>query len=89
MVNLRDFLVNHGVSNLSGWKLDEATGVSADGRTIVGYGRGPSGHEAWIATVPEPATITLAAIGLACACLIAARRAIRRRPAPGTGPFFG
>jgi len=78
MVSLRDLLVNHGVSNLTGCKLVAATGISADGRTIVGYGTNPDGNtEAWIATVPEPATITLAATGLACACVIAARR--RRR----------
>ncbi|MGE0536392.1 MAG: PEP-CTERM sorting domain-containing protein [Pirellulales bacterium] len=80
MVNLRDFLVNHGVSNLAGWDLAEARGVSADGRTIVGWGTNPNGFtEAWIATVPEPSTITLAATGLACACLLAARRRRRLR----------
>ena len=64
MVNLRDFLVNHGVSNLTGWTLGGATGVSADGRMIVGYGSNPDGKgEAWIATVPEPSTLVLAALG--------------------------
>jgi probable HAF family extracellular repeat protein len=79
MVSLRDLLVNRGVTNLTDWMLTEAQGVSADGRTIVGYGINPDGNtEAWIATVPEPATITLAATGLACACLIAARRRRQR-----------
>jgi probable HAF family extracellular repeat protein len=49
---LRDALVNEfglGI-NLSGWTLNSATGVSADGQVIVGYGRNPSGGtEAWIA----------------------------------------
>ena len=63
-MNLRDFLVNHGVSNLTGWTLGGATGVSADGRMIVGYGSNPDGKgEAWIATVPEPSTLVLAALG--------------------------
>jgi len=80
MVSVRDFLVNHGVSNLTDWTLAEATGVSADGRTIVGTGTNPDGNsEAWIATVPEPATFTLGVIGLACACLIAPRRTNRQR----------
>src|SRR5690606_31878221 len=36
--------------DLTGWKLSEAMDVSADGRTIVGYGTNPSGkREAWIA----------------------------------------
>lgn len=50
-----------------GWDLQSATGVSADGRTIVGQGRGPNGSEGWIVRldgtdlpstpVPEPSTL--------------------------------
>lgn len=60
--SLQNFLLDNGVSNLSGWTLQNAIGISADGRTIVGVGTDPSGHtEGWIATVPEPSTIALAA----------------------------
>ena len=52
MVNLKDFLIANGVTNLDGWFLSRAEGVSADGRTIVGFGRNPSGNtEAWIVRV--------------------------------------
>ncbi len=40
--------------DLTGWQLDTATGISADGMTIVGHGNNPNGFtEAWIATIPE------------------------------------
>jgi probable HAF family extracellular repeat protein len=67
--------------DLQGWNLTHATGVSADGQTIVGYGLGPRGQEAWIATIPEPTTIALA--GFAAAGLIAylLRRWMRLRAA--------
>jgi probable HAF family extracellular repeat protein len=60
MQSLRDVLIAGGVTGLDDWTLTDARGVSADGRTIVGYGSGG----AWIATVPEPSSIALAAIAL-------------------------
>lgn len=46
--------------DLANWTLYNATGISADGLTIVGYGANPDGYgEAWIATIPEPASILL------------------------------
>ena len=35
----------------SGWALQEVTGISADGRVLVGHGRSPSSveEEAWVA----------------------------------------
>jgi probable HAF family extracellular repeat protein len=48
-------------ATLDGWTLDTAAAISADGLTIVGYGRNPSGNEeAWAVylgtEVPEPAS---------------------------------
>jgi hypothetical protein len=62
MVNLRSFLVSQGL-DLAGWTLTSAEGISADGLTIVGTGVNPAGNqEAWMATIPEPSTIALAAL---------------------------
>ncbi|NOX57722.1 MAG: PEP-CTERM sorting domain-containing protein [Planctomycetes bacterium] len=50
----------------SDWILSLATGVSDDGRTIVGYGTRISPfvqREAWIAVVPEPNTFALLLLG--------------------------
>jgi probable HAF family extracellular repeat protein len=61
--SLKDILTNCG-PDLTGWTLRRATGVSADGLTIVGYGINPQGDtEAWIAIIPEPATILLFSLG--------------------------
>jgi probable HAF family extracellular repeat protein len=44
--------VDHGL-DLTGWSLQRATGVSADGRVIVGWGMNPAGvTEAWRAVLP-------------------------------------
>ena len=41
--------------DITGWRLDEARGVSADGYTIVGNGLNPQGNnEAWVAHLPRP-----------------------------------
>jgi probable HAF family extracellular repeat protein len=72
MVNLKDTLIGAGL-DLSGWNLESARDVSADGLTIVGNGTNPSGQsEAWIANlspepIPEPLTIlgSIAAIAFA------------------------
>ena len=43
MQNLRDVLVNDlGLTNLTDWRLDVALAISADGLTVVGYGRDPN-----------------------------------------------
>lgn len=48
MQDLYQILVSAGV-NLSGWRLDEARGISADGRVIVGVGLNPQGlTEGWV-----------------------------------------
>jgi probable HAF family extracellular repeat protein len=72
MVSLKDTLIGAGL-DLSGWRLDYATGISADGFTIVGNGINPLGKtEGWVANlspepIPEPLTIlgSMAAIAFA------------------------
>jgi probable HAF family extracellular repeat protein len=52
--NLKDVLTDKGL-DLSEWELMSATGVSADGRTIVGHGVNPAGdYEGWIAYLGFP-----------------------------------
>lgn len=58
--NLRDLLALSYGLDLNHWLLKDATGVSADGRTIVGMAEHYSdsaylGQDAWIAHLPEPA----------------------------------
>lgn len=51
---IQDLLVNDYGLDLTGWTLVNATGVSADGRTIVGTGNNPDSRaEAWIARLPS------------------------------------
>lgn len=58
-------------ADLSNWVLTDATAVSDDGRTIVGFGTDPTGQtQAWIAMLPEPGTDALllaSLLGLAAA----------------------
>jgi probable HAF family extracellular repeat protein len=55
MRDLADLLVAGGV-NLTGWRLEEARGISANGRVIVGVGINPQGlTEGWIANLGAPA----------------------------------
>jgi probable HAF family extracellular repeat protein len=53
--NLRDVLVSRGL-DLTGWTLTAATGISADGLTIVGNGvhAGFGTSEGWVARLAEP-----------------------------------
>jgi uncharacterized membrane protein len=60
--NLRDALIGDFgfASALAGWQLTHATGISADGRVIVGYGINPAGQdEAWLAVLPPPEPLVL------------------------------
>lgn len=55
---LRDHLVEgHGL-DVRGWCLRQATGVSADGRDIVGVGTNPAGvGEGWVAHIASPLSV--------------------------------
>jgi probable HAF family extracellular repeat protein len=69
MQSLRDLLIASGATGLAGWTLTEAAAVSADGLSVVGWGKNPDGNEeAWVATfdattaapiVPEPASLII------------------------------
>jgi len=73
--SLHDVLAYDYGLDLTGWRLVDAYAVSADGHTIVGEGVGPRGRtEAWVATIPEPGTLLLLAVG----CLGLLRRARNR-----------
>jgi hypothetical protein len=53
MRRLKDVLLSAGVSAVTDWELTEATGISADGRIVVGNGIDPAGHtQGWIASLP-------------------------------------
>ena len=62
--SLKDVLINDCGLDLTGWTLSAARGISDDGSTIAGYGYNPDGYEeAWIATIPEPATLLFLGLG--------------------------
>jgi len=53
MRRLKDVLLAAGVSAVADWMLTEATGISADGRVVIGNGINPVGNtEGWIANLP-------------------------------------
>ena len=56
MLDLRDLLIAEGVTNLTGWDLHEARGVSADGRTIVGNSNNRPGATTipWVVRLSAP-----------------------------------
>jgi uncharacterized membrane protein len=71
MFSLQSYLVNNlGLTNLTGWALSDVTGISDDGRTIVGYGAFGGATRAFVAVIPEPATLSL----FAAAGVLAMRR---------------
>ena len=43
MVKLSDYLAGKGITGFDGWSLIGATGVTPDGKTIIGAGINPSG----------------------------------------------
>jgi len=61
---LRDVLEQDCGLDMTGWTLSDANAVSADGLVIVGRGTNPNGRiEAYRAVIPEPATLSLLALG--------------------------
>lgn len=82
MRDLKSLLETDFGVDLSSWTLTAASGVSADGKVVVGYGtRAGGGAEAWIAdltplpvgAIPEPGSI-LVWFGLGCVGFIGWRR---------------
>lgn len=64
MRSLQDILISDYNLDLSGWTLRSAESISDDCLTIVGTGYNPAGYmEGWVATIPEPATLLLLALG--------------------------
>ncbi|MCA9239745.1 MAG: hypothetical protein KDA37_06085 [Planctomycetales bacterium] len=66
-IDFQEYLLNEFGLDLPGWDLQAATGVSADGTVITGYGINPDGNrEAWVVdltAVPEPGALSLIALG--------------------------
>lgn len=55
---LGDYLAAHGVSGPVGWQFQNATAVSADGRTIAGWGYSvATGTQGFVVTIPAPASL--------------------------------
>ena len=59
LVELQTYLNPYLGAQLSGWSLQAATGISADGRTICGYGFDPGAQlEAWVITLPPDSPLS-------------------------------
>jgi len=72
MIRMTDVLDQAGL-DLAGWTLTNVYGVTPDGLTFVGSGTNPDGlTEGWVATIPEPASLSL--LGFAGAALLRRRR---------------
>ena len=80
MRNLKDLLADQYGLEMPDWSLGTPTGISADGRVIVGNGgSGLAGGGAWMVTIPEPSTFALMATGLlGWAGLVRGKRKFRR-----------
>lgn len=86
MRNLIDVLSSLGLNpEEEGWNLEQATAVSGDGLTIVGWGYNPEGdQEAWVAYLGEPPVIEVPALsppgGMALFLLMSAAAFSKIRP---------
>lgn len=65
-INLQDYLASLGVSTPAGWQLASCQGLSADGKTIVGYAWNRGLHQGFVATIPTPSGAAIALFGLTC-----------------------
>ena len=64
MRELKSVLESDYGLDLTNWTLTQATGISADGLTMIGFGTNPDGFtEGWIATIPEPSIVLLLGMG--------------------------
>jgi len=51
---------------MDGWDLEQATAISADGLTVIGWGYGPDGgEEAWLAHLGQPSAVEIPAASTA------------------------
>ena len=75
--NLQEFLtIDRNIAVPTGWTLEEAVAVSADGGIVLGTGTNPDGQtEAFLAVIPEPASAMMLGVG---GLLAARRRRVRR-----------
>jgi hypothetical protein len=52
-------VLNAAGVDTTGWNLHDATGISADGATIIGQGNDPSNNtQAWVAHIPPDEIFT-------------------------------
>jgi len=56
--DIGEYLTAQGV-DLTGWKLEAARGISADGLTIVGTGRHNGVPESWVVVIPSPGALLM------------------------------
>ncbi|MCL4778396.1 MAG: hypothetical protein KJ054_12915 [Gammaproteobacteria bacterium] len=61
MERLQDVLLANGATGLTGWTLEIANGISADGRWVVGAGTNPSGYREAFLAVLQPVPLPAAA----------------------------
>jgi probable HAF family extracellular repeat protein len=76
--DLRQVLIDdYGLADqVAGWQLTAVQHISGDGNLIIGGGVNPLGQfDGWVAVIPEPSSLALAAVGLAA---IALRHRTRR-----------
>ncbi len=77
-LDLKQYLELHLGIDLGNWMLTQATGISADGTRITGWGINPAGvQEAWLAVIPEPSVSAILFVGMLLRK--PARTATRRR----------